>query len=374
MKKTSLVLLSAFLSPYRSGAEAMVEEVSVRLPADYDITIVTGRYSRRLPRWDTLPPPQPLPRGGRGTGERRIRVIRIGFGLPIDKWLFPFLAPFAVRRLCPDIIHAVLETFAGLALFFCLGSAKKVLTLQTTNRSFLKKLIVNSPDIVTAISSDLARIAALLGRRDIVVIPNGIDLRAIRKACAVHKKETRRVLFVGRLEPMKGVDTLLRSFKEATEGMNTLVQLRIVGAGSQLHALQELVHDLALEERVTFTGKISGAALFEEYAKASIFCGLSRSEALGNVFLEAQAAGCAVLATTVGGIPDIVKNGETGLLVPPNDVHTAAVELRRLLTDLDLCFALSSAGQKHAENFGWEEIAERYVGVFKKWEQVSTCV
>lgn len=373
MKKTSLVLLSAFLSPYRSGAEAMVEEVSVRLPAEYDVTIVTGRYSRKLPKYDTLPPPQPLPRpfdelragGGMGDVQRRVRVIRVGIGLPIDKWLFPFLAPLVVRSLRPDIIHAVLETFAGLALFFCRGSAKKVLTLQTTNRTFLKKLIVNFPDIVTAISNDLARIAATLGRRDVIVIPNGIDLCAIREACAVHKKVSQRVLFVGRLEKMKGIDTLLCAFKEATEGMDTSVQLRIVGGGSQEQALKKLTHDLSLRCRVTFTGKISGNALFAEYAKASIFCGLSRSEALGNVFLEAQASGCAVLATNVGGIPDIVKNGETGVLVAPDDVHAAAVALHRLLTDVDACSGLSSAAQKHTEDFGWDEIAERYVGVLR---------
>lgn len=172
--KKKLVYLSAFLSPYRSGAEAMVEEVALRLADAYDITIVTGRYSRKLLRRDTL--------------QGKVSIIRVGLGLPIDKWLFPFLAPLQLRVLKPDIVHAVLETFAGLALFFCRCKAKKILTLQTTNRSFLKGTIIRSPDTVTAISTALVKIAALYGRKDVVLIPNGIDLKAINEACQFHAK------------------------------------------------------------------------------------------------------------------------------------------------------------------------------------------
>lgn len=346
MKKTKLVILSAFLSPYRSGAEAMVEEVSVRLPETFDVTIVTGRYSRKLPKRSAL-------------GDR-VKVIRIGLGFPIDKWLYPFLAPLTVASLKPDIIHAVLETFAGLALWFCRGRAKKILTLQTTNRTFMKKTIVNSPDAVTAISEELARIAASLGRKDVVIIPNGIDLRGIREACDFHAKDSGRVLFVGRLEPMKGVDTLLNAFTKAVKGLDPSVHLRIVGAGSELAGLRKLAADLEIDHRVTFTGRVAGKSLFDEYARAEIFCGLSRSEAMGNVFLESQAAGCAVIATNVGGIPEIVKDGETGLLVPADDQDAAAGELRRLLTDTSLRARLSNAARKLAENYGWNGIAKRY--------------
>ncbi len=346
MKKIRLVILSAFLSPYRSGAEAMVEEVSVRLPEEFDVTIVTGRYSRKLPTRSTL--------GG------RVQVIRVGLGLPIDKWLYPLLAPMQLGKLHPDIIHAVLETFAGLALFFCRCRAKKILTLQTTNRTFLKKMIVHYPDRVTAISEELARTPTSLARKDVVVIPNGIDLTGIREATEFHAKDSGRVLFVGRLEPMKGVDTLLHAFAKAIKGLDPSVHLRIVGSGSEEKNLKKLAADLEIDHRVTFTGRVSGKALFDEYAKAEIFCGLSRSEALGNVFLESQAAGCALLATNTGGIPEIVKDGETGLLVPADDPEAAAAELRHLLTDPSLRARLSNAARKLAENYGWDGVARRY--------------
>lgn len=350
LMKKRLVILSAFLSPYRSGAEAMVEEVSMRLADAFDITIVTGRYSRSLPKHVTL---------GRG-----VKVIRVGFGCSFDKWLYPFLAPMQLGALKPDIIHAVLETFAGLALLFCRCTAKKILTLQTTNRTFLKGPIVRFPDTVTAISAELQRIAASYGRRDVTVIPNGIDLSGLKDACGRFAKDSGRVLFVGRLEPMKGIDTLLRAFAKAIKGLDPSVKLRIVGSGSEEKKLKNLATELEIDHRVVFTGRLDGDKLFEEYARAEIFCGLSRSEALGNVFLESQAAGCALLATNVGGIPEILKDGETGILVPVDDVDAAAEELRRLLTDPSLRAKLSNAARKHAETYGWDGVAERYRSLY----------
>src|SRR3989344_3337020 len=150
MKK--IVILSAFLTPFRSGAEACAEEVPLLLADQFDFTIVTARMRRNLPKKDML----------RG----KIPVIRVGVGVGwIDKWLYPFLAPLAVRRLKPDVVHAILETFAGLALVFC-KAPKKILTCQTTNRSFLKGFIVKSPDTATAISKALVSICKRLGRDD----------------------------------------------------------------------------------------------------------------------------------------------------------------------------------------------------------------
>lgn len=105
-------------------------------------------------------------------------------------------------------------------------------------------------------------------------------------------------------------------------------------------------------------------AVYAEFAAAKIFCGLSRSEALGNVFLEAQAAGCAVLATSVGGIPEIVTNGLHGLLVPPDDVTAAAKALRTLLTDASKSQVLAEAGKTHAAAYDWQTIADQYGQVY----------
>lgn len=353
--KKRLVLLSAFLSPFRSGAEAMVEEVAVRIAERFDVTIVTARLSRTLPARDLL--------------QQKVRIIRIGIGLPVDKYLFPFLAPIVCLRLRPDIIHAVLESFAGLALIFCrfiVPGARRVLTCQSTNTTFLLGPMHRSAHSVTAISSALMERARRFGRSDAIRIPNGIDLTAIRAACERYPKDSSCVLFVGRLEPMKGVDVLLKAFAQATPGLSPDIHLRIVGGGSQAEMLKNLAVSLEINHRVTFVGRRDHQAVLQEFARAEIFCGLSRSEALGNVFLEAQAAGCAVVATNVGGIPDIVKDGESGLLVTPDNVDEAVGAMRTLLTDVTLCARLSAAAKQGMASYDWGVIAARYADVLSK--------
>ncbi len=298
-----------------------------------------------------------------------MQVIRLGIGHPIDKWLFPFLAPLAARRLWPDIIHAVLESYAGLALVFCrflVPAAQRILTCQSTNTRLLVGLMHRSAHTVTVISRVLAERAQRLGKQS-VLIPNGIDRAAIEKACVTHSKVPGRILFVGRLEKMKGVDTLLTAFAAMRNAKweMTDMHVRIVGDGSQRAALEKVANDLGIADRVTFAGWVKVPQVFDAFAQAEIFCGLSRSEALGNVFLEAQAAGCAVVGTRVGGIPDSVEDGVTGLLVPPDDAEAAADALRRLLADHALRERLAAAGKENAAGYDWEGIAERYGDVYQ---------
>lgn len=359
MKK--IVILSAFLSPFRSGAEAMVEEVAKRLAGDFAITIVTGRYRRSLPAQSVLD----------GTN---VRVIRVGLGSALDKWLFPVLAAMKVRQLRPDIVHAVLESYAGFALAIVkhwYPKARRILTLQSTNTSLFLQQIHDAPDRITAISQALIERAKTFGRDDVVLIPNGISLHAVEEAVLFHQKIAGRILFVGRLETMKGVDTLLRAFALLVASHDPLpfdrhlLHLRIVGGGSQLNALTSLSCRLGIQKRVLFLGHISHSAIVDEYAQAELFCGLSRSEALGNVFLEAQAAGCAVIGTTVGGIPEIVHDGQTGVLVPPDDPEAAAQAMVRVLRDPRLRSALIGNAKQNARHYDWEGVARQYAGLYR---------
>ncbi len=356
--KSRVIILSTFLTPFRSGAEACAEEVALRLSETFDITIVTARLKRELPVKDML--------------EGKIPVLRVGFGFSCDKWLFPFLAPFVCRGVARYastggmiILHAVLETFAGLALHFCksiVPGAKRVLTLQTTNRSFLKGPIIRSPHAITAISSALLQIAKRKGRKDVTLIPNGIDLSLV----PVLERVADRMLYVGRLEKMKRVDLLLRAYAEIRVDLSSTAELRIVGDGSERRALEQLAQKLGIADRVRFVGHISHRDVYREYAQAEIFCSLPRSEALGNVFLEAQASGCAILATNVGGVPDIVEDGVTGLLIPPDDLAAAVKGLRRLLKDSTFRKTLGDAGRRQSKYFDWSNIATQYKKVYEE--------
>lgn len=344
MKK--VVLFSAFVTPMRSGAEACAEEVAARLKDRYDVTIIAARMRKDLPIDDVL-----------STG---VKVKRVGFGSSIDKWLYPVLAPAAAAAIGPDIVHAVLESFAGLAMVLSkntLPTAKRILTCQSTNTSLLLAPMHRAAHRVTAISTVLVERAKKFGVQA-TLIPNGIRAKELLEASA--ERVPGRILFVGRLEPMKGVDTLIEAFKKirSTHGGATL---RIVGNGSERARLEKLATGI---DGVTFVGGVKHDEVAREYAAAEVFCGLSRSEALGNVFIEAQAVGCAVVGTDIGGIPDVVKNNVTGFLVPPDDVPAAAKELGRLLSDSTLREGMAAEGRKNAAGYDWNGIAERYVAVY----------
>jgi glycosyltransferase involved in cell wall biosynthesis len=352
--KHSIVILSAFATPLRSGAEACSEEVSALLQDDFDITIVTARMRKDLPREDML--------GG-------VKVLRVGMGRSLDKWIFPLLGALEVRRRKPRIVHAVLESFAGLGLVLCRFLAphsKRILTCQSTNTRLLLGPMHRSAHVITAISTPLLERAETFGR-EALLIPNGLHVRAFEKARHEVTRVPGRILFVGRLESMKGVDTLLKAFAEIAEQKlrSGDVSLRIVGDGSQRYYLQGLAEGLKLGGSITFAGRANPAEIATEYAAAEIFCGISRSEALGNVFLEAQAAGCAVVGTAVGGIPDIVTHAETGILVPPDDVPAAVQAVRTLLTDEGLRKHLTGGAIKNASAYDWSSIAKRYGEIYR---------
>ncbi|MFA6523232.1 MAG: glycosyltransferase family 4 protein [Candidatus Peribacteraceae bacterium] len=351
MLKSSIVILSAFVTPFRSGAEACVEEVSSRLKDRFDITIVTARLRRDLPGRDVL---------------NGVNVVRVGIGSSADKWFFPVLAPFAAKKLRPQIVHAVLESYAGAAMMFCgciVPGAKRILTCQSTNTSFLVSAMHKLADRVTVISSVLVERAKKFGRSDVTLIPNGIPYGAIREECSKTPKVTGRILFVGRLEQMKGVDTLLAALRLLKEKTGQIPDLHVIGDGSLRGVLEAQSRSFLSEG--SFYGYLPPAEVQREMAEAEIFVGLSRSEALGNVFLEAQAAGCAVVGTNVGGIPDIVKNGANGLLVPADDPAKASVAIEKLLKDSPERLRLSEAGIAFAKQYDWQGIAEKYASVYE---------
>ncbi len=343
--KPRVVILSTFATPMRSGAEACAEEVARELSEQYDIHIVTARMRRDLPRHDVL--------------FGYVPVTRVGFGFGIDKWLYPIVAPFVVRSLRPRIVHAVLESFAGMALVLCsfMPRVRTILTCQSTNTSLLLRLMHQRATVVTGISRALIERSAKFNRADATLIPNGLRLSDV----PLKDKVPGRLIFVGRLEKMKGIDTLLAAMEQITHDAH----LKIVGAGSLRSALEKKAKALGVSSKVTFVGFKRVPDVYEDFAEASIFCGLSRSEAFGNVFVEAQAAGCAVIGTRIGGIPDIIDDGATGLLVPVDDPMAAAKAIDLLLADDSFRQRLAEAGRRNAQQYDWAHIAKKYASVYE---------
>ena len=199
----------------------------------------------------------------------------------------------------------------------------------------LARGVLHGARLVIAASNDLAASARALGARDVRVIPSGVDLPAEVGAEA----EPPEVLYAGRLSEEKGVLELV----EATRGLNLVV------AG-----------DGPLRARVPEAeGFVAHDRLQELYARAAVVACPSRREGFGVACLEAMAHGRPVVATSVGGLRDLVVDGETGLVVPPRDPAALRVALERLLADPALRRAYGAAGRaRAAERFSWEPVTD----------------
>jgi glycosyltransferase involved in cell wall biosynthesis len=206
---------------------------------------------------------------------------------------------------------------------------------------WLARRVLSKARLVIAASNDLADRARALGAREVRVIPSGVELPE-RVGIEADPAE---VLYAGRLSPEKGVLELL----EATEGLNLVV------AG-----------DGPLRDRIpSASGFVSHDELEQLYARAAVVACPSRREGFGVVCLEAMAHGRPVVATRVGGLLDLVVDGETGIVVPPRDPAALRSALERLLADPDLRRKLGSAGRDRARtHFSWERVTDATLAAY----------
>ena len=170
------------------------------------------------------------------------------------------------------------------------------------------------------------------------------------------------LLAVAHLYPRKSVDTLLRAMATLPPRWRH-VRLHIVGVGPEWERLQALTRQLALRDRVEFLGHVSRPRLAAEYQQCTLFCLPSRQEGFGIVYLEAMAAGKAVVACRAAAVPEVVADGVTGLLVEPGNVAALAAALTVLLDDPTRRAALGAGGQERAERYDAIPVARRFLEV-----------
>ena len=169
-------------------------------------------------------------------------------------------------------------------------------------------------------------------------------------------------LTVARLVPHKGQDVALRAMAAVLREHPTLRYL-IVGDGPNEAALRRLASDLGIADRVVFAGAMSDADVAEAYATSDVYIGLSRQdgkaiEGFGISFIEASASGIPVIAGDSGGVRSAVRDGETGVVVKPNDPDAVASALRQLLASPERRKALGRAGRRAVEtHFNWDRVA-----------------
>ncbi len=171
------------------------------------------------------------------------------------------------------------------------------------------------------------------------------------------------ILAIGRLVTQKGFDVLIKAFSKAAFDSHDLL---IAGEGPERARLEALARVEGCGGRIRFVGRADRTQVVSLFKHCAFFVLPSRHEPMGIVNLEAMAAGKAVIASHIGGVPEIVIDGETGVLVAPDDVAALAITLRRLVDDPYLCTTLGAAGRRRVESFTWPAIADSYLDIYAK--------
>ena len=289
---------------------------------------------------------------------RAIGIAVVGPGLPMT---LPRLSWAQVARLPrdrPRVWHARRNTemLLGLALRHILRRRLRLLFTSAAQRrhSRYTRALIARMDAVVATS---ARAASYL-ERPATVVPHGVDVGAFRpapdRAALRERLGLAPDLWVGcfgRIRPQKGTDVLveaLLALMPARPDLRALIVGRTDEAGFA-EALRGRVAAAGLADRFRWVDRLSWEALADHHAAMDLYAAPQRWEGFGLTPLEAMAAGVPVVATTVGAFPDLILDGETGALVPPDDAGAMAAAMAALLDDAGRREAMGRAARAHVE-------------------------
>lgn len=249
--------------------------------------------------------------------------------------------------------------------------------LSVYNRYLLDKLLSRA-DVIISPSEHYIDESKFLGKyRDkIAVIPNGIeigdfDIPLSKEECKMKlglPPNKNMILFVGNLTPYKGPDVLVKAMPRIVEEIPD-VELVFVGSGKMRADMGKLSKKLGVEKYVKFAGFVEERLKPLYYRAADVFClpSTMSTESFGIVNLEAMACSIPIVASDIGGVPDVIKDGENGLLVPPSDLGSLADAIIYLLENKDVRKNMGKNGRKKAENYSWKMIADETEKVYGRY-------
>ncbi len=379
-KSKRIPILTTAYRPFVGGSEIAIEEITRRLP-DVFFDIITPRYRAGLKKLEC---------------HDNIRIHRVGLGCRLDKFLLPILGFFKTlqlyRRHHFTAVHAYQASYgAGAAWIFKLlfPKIRFLLTLQEGENleeqaAFVRlsrKLIIKKADVITAISSYLKNYAQKLNpNARIILVPNGVGYDAINMARDERKdhelkrglniKEGEKIIItISRLVEKNGVKDLVGSLKELKiMAPNLKFKLLILGDGPLRPDIEKQIIDLELNNDALLLGNVSHNRINEYLAIADVFVRPSLSEGLGNAFLEAMAAGVPIIGTQVGGVPDFLKNGITGLFCLTGDRQDIAGKIKLILTDNELrANVIKNAHELIAADYNWDVIAGKFSKLYAEF-------
>lgn len=363
-----LIFSLAYL-PFVGGAELAIKEITDRI-SDVEFDMITTNLDGKQKEFEKI---------------GNVNIYRIGSGRN-SKYTYPWEAVTKAKKLSKDydIVWAMMANQAGIAAMKFKKQNPKVkylLTLQEgdslkriwSRTWFMRRVYKNiyrKADRIQAISKFLADRAKKYGYRSHVdLVPNGVDIanftrevEDIRSQLGINL-EDKVVVTSSRLVYKNGVDILIKSVKDLP------VKLLILGDGELRSKYEVLVKSLGIESKVIFQGHVDHAELPKFLKMSDVYVRPSRSEGLGSGFLEAMAAGLPIIATKIGGIPEFLIDGQTGLFCNVDDDKNLAATIEKLLDDDGLRKQIAKNGQDLVlNNYSWEQVAASMSNIFNTIE------
>jgi D-inositol-3-phosphate glycosyltransferase len=379
-----ICLVTHFFPPHMGGIEKVSYEQSKRLvESGYEIDVLTSKTE-----------------GQNRNPEKGIRVfpysslkIAERFGVP-----YPILTVGAFKqfsdliRKC-DIVHAHGHVYMSSCLAGKL--AKKynkpfIVTqhntwidyksglnmLENLNDELIGKTVLKDADRTLTVSKETLKYVLRLGanKETTSVMYNGVDTNCF---CSIHKTESRKkldlpenrkiVFSLRRLVYKNGLDTLIDSAKHVVKDFPDILFV-VAGKGPSKGLIEDRIKELGIKSNIKLTGFVPDELLPLYYNAADYFILPSASgEGLPLVLFEAMACGLPVIATTVGGTPEIIDNMKNGVLIPPRDPEAMAKALSVLLKKDELTKTIGEkATKKIRESFSWEENVRQLKAVYKE--------
>lgn len=283
-----------------------------------------------------------------------------------------------IKEFKPDIVHAHYASSYGL-LGALSGFHPFILSVWGSdvfdfpNISFLHKSVIkynlSKADKILSTSKVMAIETNKYTDKEVVVTPFGIDLDKF-KSLEVNSLFDKNDIVIGTvktLEEKYGIEYLIKAFAIVKNKYKKFsLKLLIVGDGSLSENLKKLVHDLNIEDETVFTGKIAHELVPVYDNMLSVSVSVSNSESFGVAVIEASACGKPVVVSDVGGLPEVVKDGITGIVVPPRNYEKTAEAIEKLVLDVKLRKKMGEAGRKMvAELYDWNKNVEQMIEIYE---------
>lgn len=359
MKKSKITLLANIASIHTTRwANALSEK-------GYDIHLITQH------------------RGGDLISER-VKVHHLPFQGNKGYFLnVPFLRK-CLKKNKPDLLHAhyasgygTLGSLSGFHPYILSvwGSDVYDFPYESSLRMGLIKKNLKAADLIASTSHVMAKQTHKIceGLSKIHVTPFGVDINSFKPD---KSRKNEKIITIGTVKTLAfkyGIDTLIKGFAETrnaliarNESMASMLRLLIVGGGEDRDSLEQLADSLGITDVTEFAGAVPYASVPNYLNMLDIYVAASRLESFGVAILEASACSLPVIVSDVGGLPEVVADGVTGIIIPKDNHHALAKAIEKLVINEDFRRKMGQAGlQRVIDHYTWEDSVSIMEEVYK---------